>query len=402
MNAVVVTPALDAAARRFSPPHGGGRQLAPSFDLVLDGVNSADRAGISPNVEKPTPGGSHSQIATNARGATLIDAPQAAAVEAALAALGCVAAPATTNLPTVGGYASAAAPKSRAPSARNVSGGEEARSTGSTSPRPCDLPKSDASLGVRDVQSRTHLAPAVAAPARDLHSTAGPPAVVNPALADARAQRGAGARPEGAADKTSTTAQALELPFAAAQTSATKDLLATPFAPIGLDQLPSFVADQSSAFIAQATAAPAPRVTAASAPGAVKELEIALDPADLGAVTLKMRLANGKLSVEIGVCNPSTLTAIAHERDAIADRLSSSAQPLENLVIRSEPAASITSGSDDANRFSGSGQTGANANSSGASPGERQDPSASRDPRRVARDADAQAPSGGGAGDLRV
>jgi len=76
------------------------------------------------------------------------------------------------------------------------------------------------------------------------------------------------------------------------------------------------------------------------APQAVKELEIALDPADLGAVSLKLRLANGKLSVIIGVSSGTTLSAIENEREAIAEKLGSSGHPLEDLIIRAQSAPS--------------------------------------------------------------
>jgi flagellar hook-length control protein FliK len=68
----------------------------------------------------------------------------------------------------------------------------------------------------------------------------------------------------------------------------------------------------------------------------VKELAIELDPADLGAVSLKMRLTNGKLSVVIGVSNSSTLAAIENERGAIALKLGANQQPLQDLIIRSQ------------------------------------------------------------------
>ena len=70
------------------------------------------------------------------------------------------------------------------------------------------------------------------------------------------------------------------------------------------------------------------------APQAVKELDIELNPGDLGAVKLQMRLANGKLSVVISVENPKTLAAIEGERDSIASRLGGSQQELEDLTIR--------------------------------------------------------------------
>jgi len=178
-------------------------------------------------------------------------------------------------------------------------------------------------------------------------------------------------------------------------------------ASIPLSSLADFVADQASSLTSpRPTSAPTP-IT--QAPQAVKELEISLDPANLGALSVKMRLANGKLSIVIGVSSSSTLSAIESERDAITARLGSTQQPLENLVIMSrEPSnessqdfAQTASGGNDASDPGNPRQAKSNDGSSGASGGGgggftrgRTDPSAASGSTEPA--------SGGGSGALLV
>ncbi len=56
-------------------------------------------------------------------------------------------------------------------------------------------------------------------------------------------------------------------------------------------------------------------------------------------MTLKLRLADGKLSVTIGVVNPSTLTSIEDDRALIAARLGGGDQALGDLVIQRQAGA---------------------------------------------------------------
>jgi hypothetical protein len=167
---------------------------------------------------------------------------------------------------------------------------------------------SDPTLGLQSLQSRTHLAVANAIPIRA--SAAAVPA----------SSKGA-----------ETSADEAAPPLVAAPPSPAPD--AGGSASVSLPGLPRFVADQATEFAPPSTSAPAP--AAPKAPTAVKELEIAMDPADLGAVTLKMRLANGKLSVTIAAAKPSTLATIEGQRSAIADRLSASQLAPEDLIIQS-------------------------------------------------------------------
>ncbi len=189
-----------------------------------------------------------------------------------------------------------------------------------------------------DVQARasTH-----ASPTPSSHTGAPPPVafagavtVVSPSAASAdiapRKDETAGA--SGAAGVTTAAASA--------------DAGAAPALSLPLAQLPAFIAEQASTLAAPA--ADAPSATGSTAPAvqakaaqAVKELNIALDPADLGQMTLTLRLAGGKLSVTIDVANPQTLAAIEGDRSLIAARILNGDQSLENLVIqRQAPSAS--------------------------------------------------------------
>jgi flagellar hook-length control protein FliK len=140
----------------------------------------------------------------------------------------------------------------------------------------------------------------------------------------------------------------------------------------------------------------------------VKELEISLDPAKLGALSVKMRLAKGKLSIAIGVSSSKTLAAIEGEGDAIIARLGSTQHPLENLDIMprepsnesSQDLAQTASAGNDASDPGNPRQAKSNDNSSGASRGDggftrgRNDPSAASGSTEPA--------SGGGSGALLV
>jgi flagellar hook-length control protein FliK len=101
--------------------------------------------------------------------------------------------------------------------------------------------------------------------------------------------------------------------------------------PVSLAQFPDVVADAAESLTASVDATTA---TGAAATQPVKELQLDLAPADLGSVQVTMRLANGKLSIVVGVAKASTLTAIEGERDAIAARLGAGGSTLDSLVVK--------------------------------------------------------------------
>ena len=97
-------------------------------------------------------------------------------------------------------------------------------------------------------------------------------------------------------------------------------------------QLPQFLAAQRDAL--QSAAAPRGAATPARAPDVVKELAVELAPAGLGAVSVRMRLSEGKLAVVIDVANVHALKQVEGERAALAASLGSAAQPLDSLLIK--------------------------------------------------------------------
>ncbi len=174
--------------------------------------------------------------------------------------------------------------------------------------------------------------------------------------------------------------------------------------PIAVSQLPQRLAAEASALTATAApTGPTPATGVASAQ-AVKELQIDLDPADLGAVSVKMRLTDGKLSVVMEVANPSTLKAIENERGAITDRLGSNAQSLETLVIKPTSANETSAESSNARDQKPGSQENAQDDPNRESRGNGQQPSrrdgaaAQQNPQTMAR----QPASRRGFGDLVV
>ena len=102
--------------------------------------------------------------------------------------------------------------------------------------------------------------------------------------------------------------------------------------PLKVDQLAQFVAEGVDDL--RQTSAAAPAGPSGAGQHVVRELDVELAPAGLGAVSVKMRLSNGKLSIVMEVSNAHALRAVQGEQAAIAASLGSSAQPLDSLVIR--------------------------------------------------------------------
>jgi flagellar hook-length control protein FliK len=93
----------------------------------------------------------------------------------------------------------------------------------------------------------------------------------------------------------------------------------------------------------------------------IKELQLNLEPAHLGAVAVTLKLTNGKLSVDVGVANSTTLAAVEGQRETIVSKLQSVSQPLESFVVHQQAPG-------DANRYqasSDSASTGSLENASG-------------------------------------
>jgi flagellar hook-length control protein FliK len=152
-------------------------------------------------------------------------------------------------------------------------------------------------------------------------------------------------------------------------TSSAALAMGTAAVPIPINQLADFVATEAASLSAEIPPATTQQSSASSAPQVIKELSVALDPADLGAVSIKMRLANGKLTVVIGAANASTRQAIESDRQAIVDRLASGQQILEALIVRSEGPTQVLSGGNDASDSNEPRQSHANGDPASAERG---------------------------------
>ena len=123
--------------------------------------------------------------------------------------------------------------------------------------------------------------------------------------------------------------------------------------------LADFIAGEAEFDVGAAASADASSGAAAATPqtpGAtkVKELVISLDPENLGKMSLRLRLTNGKLSVSIGVANQQTLAALESESGAIASRLAGGQQSLESLTIHAQEGSITDAGNSGTGDFSGS------------------------------------------------
>lgn len=182
------------------------------------------------------------------------------------------------------------------------------------------------------------------------------------------------------------------------------NLVAAGRGPIACGQLAERLAAEASELTSKAAPPDPAAATGGRTAQAVKELQIDLDPTDLGAVSVKMRLAGGKLSIVMEVATPSTLKSIENERDAIADRLGSTAQSLESLIIKPAATSQTNAESDNApNHKPGSQETAQNdpnreSQGNGQQPSRRESATDQRNPRAMAP----QPASRRGFGDLTV
>jgi chemotaxis protein MotD len=119
--------------------------------------------------------------------------------------------------------------------------------------------------------------------------------------------------------------------------------------------LPDLIASQATTLTGSAQTPASSGVTAANL-NTVKELNVQLNPADLGSLTVKMRLANGNLAVVIEASKDSTAKMIAGERDAIAERLASADQPLASVTVQA--SGSVPNQGDNSNGSSATPQQG--------------------------------------------
>jgi hypothetical protein len=165
------------------------------------------------------------------------------------------------------------------------------------------------------------------------------------AVPPAKASAGGGDKPDQRAHREQAGAAKVDAApvvadAAAATPMAAADVVATPLAAatVAVDRLADVIADQAGALAAEAAPAKDGAEPQSAAPSAVKELDIQLDPQGLGAVSIRMRLTDGKLAVVIEVSKASTLKLIAGEHASIADRLGGDDQSPASIVIRGADA----------------------------------------------------------------
>jgi flagellar hook-length control protein FliK len=114
-------------------------------------------------------------------------------------------------------------------------------------------------------------------------------------------------------------------------------------------QLADVIASAAGELASQGGGAAPSGATANSADAArmapVKELDVQLNPASLGALTIQMRLNNGNLSVTIKADKSDTLKLIENERGSITDKLQSLNFSVDSLTVKASDAVAPGSAS---------------------------------------------------------
>jgi chemotaxis protein MotD len=123
---------------------------------------------------------------------------------------------------------------------------------------------------------------------------------------------------------------------------------------VQIGQLADVIASAASGMDPQTGDAPSPAkagnsVSAASM-GPVKELDVQLNPASLGALSIQMRLSNGNLNITIKAENSDTLKLIGNERSSISDKLKSLNFSVETITVKALDTSASTSASGDASQ----------------------------------------------------
>jgi chemotaxis protein MotD len=149
-------------------------------------------------------------------------------------------------------------------------------------------------------------------------------------------------------ETTSAAGQTASAVSGAAQASvdaiSANGLLSAPVA-----QLADIVASAAGELASQSNDAAASGTPADSANAArmapVKELDVQLNPASLGALTIQMRLNNGSLSVTIQADKSDTLKLIENERSSITNKLQSLNFSVDSLTVKASDAVAPSSSS---------------------------------------------------------
>jgi chemotaxis protein MotD len=81
----------------------------------------------------------------------------------------------------------------------------------------------------------------------------------------------------------------------------------------------------------------------------IKELDVQLSPANLGSLSIQMRLSNGALNITIKADKSDTVKLIDNERSSISDKLKSLNFSVESLTIKASDVASSNSAGGETN-----------------------------------------------------
>jgi flagellar hook-length control protein FliK len=121
---------------------------------------------------------------------------------------------------------------------------------------------------------------------------------------------------------------------------------------VQIGQLADFVAGAAGAMDSQSGdasgLAKAGDGASAASMAPVKELDVQLNPKSLGALSIQMRLSNGKLNITINAENADTLKLVGNVRGAISDRLKSLNFSVESITVNALDMAASTGASGEA------------------------------------------------------
>lgn len=101
--------------------------------------------------------------------------------------------------------------------------------------------------------------------------------------------------------------------------------------------LPSNVSGVSATGQGGAETAPPSTVSVHAPDGPAKLLTFQLEPEALGAVTVKMRLVNTRVHIQIAVNSTSVLSLLSNARDKLAEAISASGHSIEGIAIHVSP-----------------------------------------------------------------
>jgi len=132
-----------------------------------------------------------------------------------------------------------------------------------------------------------------------------------------------------------------------------------------VDQLGNVIANAVADLAPQSSASAATASGAATRTAPIKELDVQLNPASLGNLTIEMRLSEGKLAITIKAAKSDTLKLIDGERGSISDKLASLNFTVESVTVKSADAPAASAPGTNASNSGMASNGGAQQNLSG-------------------------------------